>query len=172
MLMHPFVVIVILVVIAGLGALVVRRFARRTATLPQEFASTQEMMEWLAGEAVDIAAKNGVTGLDYSPDSIQKVEEVLGKLHEEYKRAHSDAGYNGLASAFGAYLGECIRRTDQGSKWERDHPAMGEKSYPLHWRGGGSFPMAWCYKRITNGPEDNVWHKYAVLKASRDSLAK
>lgn len=24
--------------------------------------------------------------------------------------------------------------------------------------------MAWCYRRIVNGPEDNVWVKYSVLR--------
>jgi hypothetical protein len=29
---------------------------------------------------------------------------------------------------------------------------------------GRSYPMGWCYKRITNGAEDNVWYKYTVLE--------
>jgi len=28
--------------------------------------------------------------------------------------------------------------------------------------------MAWCYHRIVNGPEDNVWVKYGWLKEERE----
>jgi integrase len=51
---------------------------------------------------------------------------------------------------------------------KRDDPVGGEKSYPIVWGGGHSYPMAWCYHRIVNGPEDNVWIKYRVLKEQRD----
>jgi len=43
----------------------------------------------------------------------------------------------------------------------------GEKSYPLHWLGGDSFPVGWCFKRIMNGPEDNVWDKFQVVSKER-----
>jgi hypothetical protein len=120
----------------------------------------------LASEAVDIAKQYGITGMDYSVESIHKAEEALANLHEEYRRTGSAAGVKGLASAFGAYVGECIRRSQPGARWERDHPVGGAGSYPLHWRGDEVvWPMAWCYRRITNGAEDNVWQKYAVLKA-------
>jgi len=165
--------ILVLAALAGAGFLFARRRAQRTVASPlREFASTQEMMDWLAGEAVDIARQNGVAGLDYSTESIRLAEDVLAKLHDEFQRTRSMDGVKGLASAFGAYIGECIRRSEPGTRWERDHPTMGERSYPLHWRGGESFPMGWAFKRITNGPEDNVWHKYVVLKDRKDSSAR
>jgi|SRR5580693_5340792 hypothetical protein len=72
----------------------------------------------------------------------------------------------GLGSAYGAYIGEVIRRSEPGAKWEPDDSVGGEKSYPIiggpgH---GHSYPMARCYHRIVNGPEDNVWVKFRVLK--------
>ena len=33
----------------------------------------------------------------------------------------------------------------------------------LYWKQSQSFPVGWCGKRILNGDEDNVWHKYQVL---------
>lgn len=130
--------------------------------------STDDMMQFLVSEAVDIADKYYQTNLDFSRESIEKVEEVLGKIHEDYLTRTSEGGFQGLATAFGAYIGEVIRRAEPESKWERDHPAAGEKTYPLHWGGGDIFPCTWCYKRIVNGPEDNVWHKYLILKQQRD----
>jgi hypothetical protein len=105
--------------------------------------------------------------LDYTPDSIQSVEKILGSLHDQYVKNPSSVSANGLGSAYGAYIGEVIRKTGPGSKWERDDPVGGEKSYPIIWGGENSYPMAWCYRRIVNGPEDNVWIKYRVLKERR-----
>jgi hypothetical protein len=131
--------------------------------------STQEMINWLASEAVASAREVDGTALNYSPASIEKVERVLGKICDDAKRRGSQEGLNGLAMAYGAYIGECIRRNEQGVSWDRDHPTLGEKSYPLHWADGDAFPMNWCYGRLTNGDEDNVWHKYQVLKNQRTS---
>ena len=75
---------------------------------------------------------------------------------------------NRLGSAYRAYIGEVIRRSTGGARWERDHPVAGQKSYPLTWSGGVSFPMAWCYKRMVNEPEDNVCNKYPYLREHAD----
>jgi hypothetical protein len=136
---------------------------------PEEFSSTQELIDALSAEAVDIAEKDFEVRLDYSTDSIERVEEILSRLHVEYQEADSDEGVVGLASAFGAYIGECIRRAYPDSRWDRDHPVGGEKSYLIRWAGGDSFPLAWCHRRITQGPEDNVWHKFTVLAQGRAS---
>jgi hypothetical protein len=141
--------------------------AQKKSPQQTEFKTTEEMMTFLAAEAVKDAEKENKIKLDYSPQSIEKVEAVLGKIHEQYTKDKLSIAVNGLAMAYGAYIGEAIRRSEPGSKWERDHPVGGEKSYPLHWKGGESFPCGWCFKRITNGPEDNVWHKYQMLKEQR-----
>ena len=132
-----------------------------------EFKTTQEMMTLLAAEAVKDAERENQINLDYSPQSIEQVEAILGKIHEQYMKDKASISVNGLAMAYGAYIGEAIRRSEPGSSWERDHPVGGEKSYPLRWKTGESFPCGWCYKRISNGPEDNVWHKYQMLKERR-----
>jgi hypothetical protein len=113
---------------------------------------------------VKMASENRGVTLDYTPDSIQKVEEVLGNIHEEYQRTKSTRGLQGLAMAYGAYIGEVIRRSEPGAKWERSDTVVGENSYPMLWRGGSSYVCAWCYRRITNGDEDNVWHKYLAVR--------
>ncbi len=160
-------VILLILVLAFVG--IASRLRRpRPATAPTKtFGSTQEMMTWLASAAVGIAKQKGVDGMDYSIDSIQQAEKVLEKLHDERARINSDEGFKGLATALGAYVGECVRRHSPGAHWEGDHPVAGERSYPLYWRGGESFPITWCYKRIENGPEDNVWVKYQMIATLR-----
>jgi hypothetical protein len=156
--------IVVLVVIVTLLA---AAWLHRRRSVPAQFQATDEMMHYLASEAVDIAAKSYGMKLDYSTESIAQVEAILGKLHDEYVEKKSTEGLQGLAMAFGAYIGEAIKRSAPDARWGRDHPVAGEKSYPLHWLGGDSFPCGWCYKRMVNGPEDNVWHKYTRLKQER-----
>src|SRR5207244_2502474 len=98
---------------------------------------------------------------------IRRVEEALGQLHDLHKAGKLESGVQGLAMAYGAYIGEVIRRSEPDVRWERDHPGMGAKSYPLYWKGGASFPCAWAYHRIMNGPEDNVWNKYWIIKKDK-----
>lgn len=133
-----------------------------------QFQSAAELTQWLASEAVKDANKNNQVALDFTPESIKSVDAILGRIHDSYVKNPSSISVNGLASAYGAYIGEVIRRSEPDAKWERDDPVAGEKSYPLFWGGGRSYPMAWCYKRIVNGDEDNVWVKYRVLKDQRE----
>lgn len=135
------------------------------------FQTAGEFTQWLATEAVRDARDNNRRSLDYTPESIQNVETILGCLHDQYLKNPSSISVNGLGSAYGAYIGEVIRRSESGARWERDDPIAGEKSYPFHWAGRVSFPMSWCQKRIINGPEDNVWLKYRLLKAGEAKSA-
>jgi hypothetical protein len=133
-----------------------------------QFQSPTQFAQWLATEAVQDAKDNNHVALDYTPNSIQNVEKILGQLHDQYTKNPSSVSADGLDSAYGAYIGEVIRRSESDARWEQDDPVGGPKSYPLIWGGGNSFPMAWCYHRIVNGPEDDVWFKYRVLKDDRD----
>jgi hypothetical protein len=136
-----------------------------------QFKKGGEFAQFLATEAVRDAKENNHTLLDYTPESIKIVESILGSVHDQYVKNPDSVSARGLGSAYGAYVGEVIRRSENGAKWERDDPVAGEKSYPLRWGGRVSFPMSWCYKRIVNGPEDNVWNKYSSLRQHADAAA-
>ncbi len=152
----------LMVVIIALGFSFLRNYKKRN--VPREFKTTDEFIQWLASEAVKDAEVNNHLTLDYSPDSIRAVDQILGKLHDQYVRAPLSISVRGLAASYGAYIGEVIRKNEPNVHWERDDPVMGEKVYPLHWASGNSYPMAWCQKRIVNGEEDDVWVKYTVLR--------
>jgi hypothetical protein len=156
-------IIIISVIFLAVVGLTVLRLQRRRDT-KMEFKSTQAQMEYLASEAVKMADQNFGVKLDYSPDSVKQVEKVLGQLHDEYIRTKPTGGVRGLAMAYGAYIGEVIRRNETDVRWERSDAVGGENSYPLIWRGGSSYVCAWCFRRITNGDEDNVWFKYVAIK--------
>jgi hypothetical protein len=122
----------------------------------------EAMMQEGLTQSLELAKENGVT-LDFSDESIQEVEKLLAECHREYKKAKSQEGFHGLALMFGAYIGEVIRRKGFGGTWARNHPDMGEDSFPFRWRGGDLFLYAWCAKRIFDGDGDNVAFKYKAL---------
>jgi hypothetical protein len=113
----------------------------------------------------DAEQGNGIR-LDYSAESIKTVDHILGKLHDQYMKAPSSISVRGLSAAYGAYVGEVIRRTEPNVHWLRDDD-LGEKIYPLVWDKAHVYPMSWCQKRIENGDEDNVWMKYTILRKQR-----
>ena len=109
--------------------------------------------------------------LDFTPESVRLVEQILEDIHDKNGkglwRRLLGRGLSGdaaakLARMYGSYVGESLLRT-WGGRWEKDHAVAGAGSYPIFCRGNESFPLGWCYKRLMNGPEDNVWHKVLVL---------
>lgn len=116
----------------------------------------------LCGYAIDIAKGFGFS-LDYSNHSIKHVETILGYIHEDYMKDKNEEGLNGVALEFAFYIGTVIQRVYNVGCFEKDHEEFGENSYPYYINGGSIFPHAWCYKRIFDGPQDNVWSKYSIL---------
>ncbi len=133
-------------------------FRRRTPT-PTEQEDIQLGMTELSDEAVTMAKTDSNIALDYSLESVEQVEAILASVyanHPDLERRRY------LAVRYGAYVGEVIRRKWGGS-WDRDHPVGGKDSFPIRSKGHESFPIAWCFKRLKNGSEDNVWHKLQIL---------
>lgn len=77
--------VVVIAVVAGLALLKSQKKPAQQA----EFKTTDEMMVLLAAEAVKDAEKENKIKLNYSPQSIEKVEEVLSKIHEQFVRDNS-----------------------------------------------------------------------------------
>ena len=134
------------------------------STTPRTFKNAREVIDFLLPEAVKDAETQSHVHLDYSVESIRRVESIFGELHARYASNPSSIAVKGLASAYGAYIGEVIRRTETNVNWETSDSVGGEKSYPLIWAGGHAYPMGWCYHRIVEGDSDNVWVKYPALK--------
>jgi uncharacterized protein DUF6278 len=107
-----------------------------------KFKTTEELVIWLANEAVKDAAQNNGVKLDYSVDSIKRVDAVLGNVHDQYVKNPSSISVNGLGSAYGAYIGEVIRKSEPGAHWLRDDET-GEKSYPIVWGPGQDIHTRW-----------------------------
>jgi len=136
---------------------------------PPKFKNHGQMMAYLANETTRWVKKDRNIDLDYSVDSIKIVEEELGRISKEINRANPEQGTFGIAIGYGAYIGEVFRRREGGS-WALDHPVAGARSYPLTIRSNETiFPVGWCWKRLTAGEEDNVYHK-ALLVCETNAL--
>jgi hypothetical protein len=147
----------------AIGAVLLLTTRKPTVT-PGTWKSTDDFIQWLASQAVADAETQNHVHLDYSVDSIKTVDKILGQVHDAYAKDPNSVSVRGLGSAYGAYVGEVIRRSEPGARWDRDDPVAGEKSYPLVWGAGHSYPLGWCQKRILFGDEESVWVKYSVLK--------
>jgi len=110
--------------------------------------------------------------MDYSPSSIEQVESILSILHEKHRaQPFSEDELTKEVNIWGAYIGEVAKRVRAGV-WRQDSNVSGKDAMPLvHDNQNEIYPLAWVYKRITNGPEDNVWSKFQ-LTYFRDELLK
>ncbi len=132
----------------------------------------QEMREY-AERAVAAAREEGYD-LDYSEESILKVEEILsvlydstprGILNQLLGRTPSRRVLTELALMWGAYIGEVMRRKD-GGFWT-DQSVIPGAGIVLHLKPGDTTPVHKVYKRLTSGPRESVWSYFQVYKKVR-----
>jgi hypothetical protein len=120
-----------------------------------------------SARAVKLCASINVV-LDNSVESIEAVEKQLAGLHDLLQKQQasepstyglSDADVNSMALAFGAYVGEVLRRT-LGGYWSYENSMdPTTRVLTLHLENGSEiWPQIKVLKRLQSGPEDNVWH--------------
>ncbi len=132
-----------------------------------------QTMRAYAERAVQLAGGRYRITLDFSPESVQRVEEIALELHRQrQRRLHADeAGdpspdwdpseeeqYPELALALGAYVGEVIRQK-WGGAWE--NPGQGAR---LRVRDQDLNPCGLAYFRITEG-RDDLWQYFQRVSA-------
>jgi hypothetical protein len=109
-----------------------------------------------AEDAVEHALELHDINLDYSRESIKEVDNILALLHRLYSDdgtpewRPSDADLKMAAMMFGGYIGEVLRR-EVGGTWQ-----IVEGSPAISTAKGSAFPVDKVFKRMTNGPEDDV----------------
>jgi len=136
--------------------------------------SVAEMMSAYAQDAVEYAQRSFDISSDYSEGSVQQVETVLAKLFASMPKgtlgklstkSRSQREIEQIAKMFGGYLGEVSRRA-RGGRWKLESAAFpGQQVITFETAGGGDiWPHFKVGKRLTNGPEDNLWTYFLVLK--------
>ena len=125
-------------------------------------------MRLLAKRAVFLARREQGVTLDYSTGSIERVESILSALHNrQTENPMSDRELSVLSARWGAYIGEVMKRV-RPAKWRRDSEVSGAGAMPLTFDAGSeAYPRSWVYKRIVDGPEDNIVFKFQAFADSQ-----
>lgn len=143
--------------------------------------TVDDMMAAYAEDAVDFARDEHQVTLDYSEASVEKVEEILAKIHEKISKATRirilrvltapPPDYvDTVSKMFGGYIGEVFKR-HYGGEWSLDETTFpGEIVYTFSIQGHRIWPHFKAGKRVVNGYEDNVWHYYQVLARDLTSV--
>ena len=126
----------------------------------------ERIAEAYALDAVDVAQKRFGVRLDFSDASIKEVESILKRLHETISQAKpTEAQVLLFAKIFGSYVGEVFRR-NHGAQW--GIVSLGDRTFPgmqAEHTKAAFWPWGRIQSRLTNGPEDNVWHYFQALTA-------
>ncbi|MBY0494382.1 MAG: hypothetical protein K2Y23_09205 [Cyanobacteria bacterium] len=101
--------------------------------------------------------------LDFTPDSLDGVERILGKMHNHYKFAAAGAGPSdeqiaSTSKTWGIYIGEVIRRF-YGGQWS----AAQDGTLSLAIGEAAISPIAKARKRIIDGPTENVRYYFSSI---------
>lgn len=125
-------------------------------------------MRQVAKHAVTVGRAEHGLELDFSPASIERVENVLAELHNRHLQTPlPDREISRLALRWGAYIGEVMKLV-RPAKWRRDSENAGAGAMPLIFDASNeAFPCSWVYKRIVDGPDDNVLFKFQIFSDPR-----
>jgi hypothetical protein len=125
---------------------------------------------WLVAQAqlaVKSAKMQWQESLDFSADSLDAVERILGAIHTRSRGAPentvADQALVDEANKWGVYLGEVIRRR-YGGRWSMS----ADGAHQVDLSGTSPQPISKVRKRIVDGASDNVRvYFFAIPKAMR-----
>jgi hypothetical protein len=125
---------------------------------------------WLVGQAqlaVKAAKMQWQESLDFSADSLDAIERILGVVHGRARKAPGDAlsadALSDAANMWGVYYGEVIRRR-YGGQWS----VSADGIHQVDLSGTSPQPIVKVRKRILDGASDNLRvYFFAIPKAMR-----
>jgi len=134
------------------------------------YNSVAEMMQSQAEQAVS-AARSYHVDLDYSEASLEQLEEILGRLYRAMPSSKPTASQiEEACKLWGGYLGEVVRRR-WGGEWSLDtYPAGNFATPTLTVVAGKMFPTMKIHRRLTEGPKENVWEFYRMMRRKLEGL--
>jgi hypothetical protein len=124
----------------------------------QPFADLGSMMEGYARAAIQLAQSEYQRKLDFSPDSVNALDEIVVLLSES-----PDIDLDFESRLWGSYLGELLRSRYAGS-WEMTQYPGGQVAVPaVDVRGSRLFPLMKVYRRLTIGEEEDLPSFFAMV---------
>lgn len=128
-----------------------------------EIKDPKELQKKLTDLALELARYYKIE-LDFTAESVKKVEEILSKISKDYHKTKNEEGINGMALELAAYIVTVIEKKIAVGKWERDSKDFGKNTFPYDLGNKNViFPYAWCLKRIHDGEGENIWLKFKTL---------
>ena len=140
----------------------------------KEFDSLDAMMRAYAEEAVRLAAEDHGMTLDYTPESIPRLETVLAARTPVPESEQEEA-----TRLWGAYYGEVFRRKFPGEWIMAVYPtpqyagradAGTDVAMPaLDMAGSHVYPLLKIFRRLTIGPTEDLAAFYAKVSAALEA---
>jgi hypothetical protein len=122
------------------------------------FPNLGAMMEGYAQAAVEIAKSEYRQNLDFSPESVSVLDEVIILLSESI-----DIDLDFESRLWGSYLGEVIRIRYAGT-WDMTQYPGGQVAVPaVDVRGSRLFPLMKVFRRLTIGEEEDLPSFYHMI---------
>ena len=144
------------------------QYNRRNALKVKSREELVEVVGKKSERAVMLARKRLNMELDYSENSVQFVERILAGIFAArrkyvWARFLTKPLVGRYADVWGSYLGEVMRR-QIGGQWSLEN-YPGQPNVPVLVYGKTLVaPISKVSKRLTNGPEDNVWFYFQTIK--------
>ncbi|HEX3985707.1 MAG TPA: hypothetical protein VHX13_03770 [Acidobacteriaceae bacterium] len=151
--------------------------SRPTPLAQQTFDSLDAMMLAWSAEAVRIAAQDHGMDLDFSPDSVARLETVIAARSPVPADQQDE-----VTRLWGSYFGEIFRRRYDSHWTMAVYPgqlnsgrsdAGTEMSMPaLDIRGSHVYPLLKVFRRLTIGPAEDLSAFYGRVTAALDANAQ
>jgi hypothetical protein len=124
------------------------------------FPDLGAMMDAFAQAAASEARTAFRRRLDFTPASIEELDEILVQLGESPERDDLDFE----VKLWGSYLGEVVRRLYAGN-WEMtQYPGQQHVMPAVEIRGSRIFPLMKVHRRLTNGEEEDLESFFAKVR--------
>lgn len=133
--------------------------------MPESHDSVAEMAAAYAEQAVKTALGLKVN-LDYSENSVMELEGVVDRDAPAEGEEMSEA-----CKMWGSYLGEVVRRRFGGDWSIETYPGKDFATLTLSVGGAKLFPTMKIHRRLTRGPDDNLWGFYKLVKARLENAS-
>jgi hypothetical protein len=141
--------------------------ALRNRLESEPFPDLGTMMDGYAQAAVELGGDGFRQKLDFSAESIEKLDEILVLVSE-----NPDVDLDFEVRLWGSYLGEVLRRRYNGS-WEMTPYPGGAVAVPaVDVRGSRLFPLIKVYRRLTMGEEEDLASFFSMVTERLGSPAK
>lgn len=133
----------------------------------QQFDSLDEMMGAFAEEAVRMAAESHGMMLDFSPESVARLDTVLAA---EKPSPGNDLEWS--TKLWGGYFGEVFRHNHPGNWVMSVYPGSDFSMPAIEVGGSQLFPLLKVQRRLTMGPAEDLASFYKKVSAALESRTR